>query len=89
MLQNWASDQYPMGQFVYHTYNETDFDLFFNATLPNSKFFFLGIGKPNMSKNAAPESKYWATDLNSVFTDPGKCSPFLASLLSYTYKFWP
>ena len=70
-VQNWASTKHPMGQFVYHTYNEKDFDLFFNATLPNSKFFFLGIGKPNMSENAAPESKYWDTNLELSFMDPG------------------
>ena len=60
-----------MGKIVYQTYNQTDFDKFFNATTPYSKAFFLGIGKPNMSKNASPESKIWDT-IARVNFDPGR-----------------
>lgn len=71
-LQNWASADNPMGKPVYHTYNQTDFDGFDDATLPYSKMFSGGIGKPNMSKNASPESKYWATNLDSLMLGPGQ-----------------
>lgn len=72
LLQNWASADHALGQFVYHSYNEKDFDAFFNATTPYSKHFFLGIGKPNMSRNAAPESKYWQTKLDSLLANSGE-----------------
>ena len=59
-----------MGKLVYQTYNQTDFQKFFDATTPYSTEFFLGIGKPNMSENASPESKIWDT-VGSVNFDPG------------------
>lgn len=65
--QNWASDDNPIGKFIYRTYNDTDFDAFFNATTPYSKDFFLGIGKPNMSKNADVDSRMWDTKINALF----------------------
>ncbi|WAR11643.1 hypothetical protein MAR_025823 [Mya arenaria] len=69
--REWASDEFPMGQFVYHTYSANDFQEFFNATTPYSKDFFLGIGKPNMSKNAQPISNYWETQMDSLLVNEG------------------
>ncbi|KAL4235485.1 hypothetical protein ACF0H5_007120 [Mactra antiquata] len=67
--RNWASVKNPVGKLVYRTYNQKDFEEFFNATTPYSKHFFLGIGKPNMSENAAPESKCWSTSMDDLFTN--------------------
>lgn len=71
--RDWASSASPIGKFVYQTYSARDFEAFFNATIPYSKHFFLGIGKPNMSKNANPESRIWETTAEVDF-DPEKCS---------------
>ncbi|KAK6184178.1 hypothetical protein SNE40_006698 [Patella caerulea] len=60
---NWASETEPLGQFLYQTYNQTDFDELDAATTPYSKHFFLGIGKPNLTKNTQSESKFWRTRL--------------------------
>ncbi|KAH3812032.1 hypothetical protein DPMN_140453, partial [Dreissena polymorpha] len=66
---NWASDEYPVGLFVYHTYSADDFEAFFNATTPFSKDFFLGIGKPNMSNNANAKSNYWPTKMDVLMSN--------------------
>ena len=79
-LQNWASSSSPVGRITYQTYDQKDFDKLFNATTPYSKAFFLGIGKPNMSKNAAPESKIWDTSA-SVDFNKGKLLTFEVLLL--------
>ncbi|KAK3603808.1 hypothetical protein CHS0354_042809 [Potamilus streckersoni] len=71
--RDWASKKNPLGRFVYQTYDENDFDAFFNATTPYSKSFFLGIGKPNMSKNAKVESKIWETELKALYMKNGGC----------------
>ncbi|XP_041366373.1 uncharacterized protein LOC121381225 [Gigantopelta aegis] len=54
----WASASNPLGQLVYQTYNQTDFDAFDKNNAYSNKFF-LGIGKPNLTKNANAESKIW------------------------------
>jgi len=83
LLQEWASDDSPMGVFVYHTYSAADFDVFFNATRPYSDEFFLGIGKPNMSKNADPVSKYWPTQMNSLKVSDGRRNCFFCCVLKF------
>lgn len=70
--KEWASPAHPLGTFVYQTYNQTDFDRFDNATTPYSLHFFLGIGKPNMSKNASPESRIWKTKVDSLMQNKDK-----------------
>ncbi|XP_053402120.1 uncharacterized protein LOC123550399 isoform X2 [Mercenaria mercenaria] len=78
--QDWATTERPVGKFVYRTYNQTDFDEFFNATTPFSKDFFLGIGKPNMTKNSKAESGVWDTKVNALFAS--KDSSQLVVMLS-------
>jgi hypothetical protein len=72
LFKNWAGADNPLGQFVYRTYNQTDFDEFFNTTTPFSKDFFLGIGKPNMTKNSKAESTVWDTKVTALFASKGK-----------------
>ncbi|KAL5021154.1 hypothetical protein ScPMuIL_000309 [Solemya velum] len=70
---NWASSSNPIGQFVYQTLNQSDFD-YFNQHYPYSGRFQLGIGKPNISKNASPESKIWKTILYELYQGKDVCS---------------
>ncbi|XP_041367668.1 uncharacterized protein LOC121382209 [Gigantopelta aegis] len=70
---NWASKNNKLGQFVYQTYNQTDFDTFFKEYQTGA--FFLGIGKPNMTNNSVAESKIWETSLVELYKAKGdKCS---------------
>lgn len=80
MGQDWATAENPVGKFVYRTYNQTDFDEFFNATTPFSKDFFLGIGKPNMTKNSNAESKLWVAKVDQLLSS--KDSSHLVMMLS-------
>lgn len=74
--KNWASPDNPVGKFVYRTYNDTDFEAFFNATTPFSKDFFLGIGKPNMTKNANVESRIWDSKINALYASKDSSKVF-------------
>ncbi|XP_067655022.1 uncharacterized protein [Haliotis asinina] len=66
---NWASKTSPLGQFVYQTYNQSDFDNFFTTYQPSVSW--LGIGKPNMTNNSDAESRVWPTQLVEVYRIAG------------------
>ncbi|XP_052061610.1 uncharacterized protein LOC127701658 [Mytilus californianus] len=70
--RDWASASNPIGRFAYQSLNQSDFD-YFNGSYPYSKHFQLGIGKPNMSANAKPESKIWKLKMTDLFKG-SKCN---------------
>ncbi|XP_071104844.1 uncharacterized protein [Haliotis cracherodii] len=75
---NWASKTNPLGQLVYQTYNQTDFDNFFTTYQPGVSW--LGIGKPNMTNNSDAESRVWPTQLIDVYRIAGSACSFHAHI---------
>ena len=61
----WASMDHPLSQFLYVTYNQTDFDRF--GTVYNYNGFSAGYYKENITKNAHPESRSWPIAVNAFY----------------------
>jgi hypothetical protein len=53
----WASNENGLAKFQYITYSQKDFDAM-NAAYTYARWFALGVEKPNITKNAHPESKF-------------------------------
>ncbi|XP_046330094.2 uncharacterized protein LOC124113675 isoform X1 [Haliotis rufescens] len=69
---NWASPTNPLGQYVYQTYNQTDFDRF--GSIYDTGKFQVGIYKPNMTKNCRAQSKPWAHTVTDLYqANDGSC----------------
>ena len=68
---DWASEQSPIGQLLYSTYNETDYD-------DMSKLYdYLGEGgagfnKINSTQNAHPQSRSWDFSLQALYRRKGR-----------------
>lgn len=70
MLQEvLASASFPMSQFVYITYNETDFDKF--GEVYNYGGGSAGYYKSNLTKNFDAHSQRWSVKLVSLYSSKG------------------
>ncbi|XP_074653316.1 uncharacterized protein LOC141907538 isoform X2 [Tubulanus polymorphus] len=70
---NWASSKNPLMQFVYITYNQSDFDEM-NQQYTYARWFSLGVEKPNITANAHPSSQSWRSVLvNLLQKNDGSC----------------
>ncbi|XP_050394995.1 uncharacterized protein LOC126812577 [Patella vulgata] len=77
---NWASENNPMGEFLYNSYNDSDFDYM------NSYYSYLGNAgfyKINLTDNAHPESKKWPMKLQTLYKYelPDKKCDFMLKLV--------
>jgi hypothetical protein len=73
-----ASTSYPIGRFIYVTYNETDIDEFgrvynYNGNSP-------GYNKVNLTQNAAPESRSWPIKMIALYLSRDVPCEFYAEL---------
>ncbi|XP_022328600.2 uncharacterized protein LOC111127633 isoform X2 [Crassostrea virginica] len=77
----WATGA-PLGQFLYVTYNETDFD-----DMAKQYNYYGGAGyyKQNSTKNAHPESRPWSTVLSKMYqakNSAGSCDILLKLVMA-------
>ncbi|KAK6192649.1 hypothetical protein SNE40_004086 [Patella caerulea] len=75
---NWASPTNPLGQIIYKTYNDTDFNDFHDQYV-YTRFYWLQIGKWNLTANCPTcESKIWKTKLMNLYqAKAGTCDILL------------
>ncbi|ESO95330.1 hypothetical protein LOTGIDRAFT_160458 [Lottia gigantea] len=72
--RNWASKSQPIGQLLYKTYNDTDFDSFQKQYVLNHYYWFQ-VGKWNLTANCPTcESTIWNTKLQKLYAaSDGSC----------------
>ncbi|XP_064635221.1 uncharacterized protein LOC135492603 isoform X2 [Lineus longissimus] len=69
----WTSRENGLAKFQYVTYSQKDFDAM-NAAYTYATWFALGLEKPNITKNAHPESKIWDPQLVEFYRkNDGSC----------------